>query len=159
MAAYELPVIDKQKTDSRSFVARRCGSCTACCTVLAIIELHKPARWACDHVNCQGCGIYEDRPSSCREFNCAWLRNEIPGDTSRDESLRPDRLGVMFDSFYSTATNKDRFVAFELWHGACDEPRAAALLGEVSASREVDLSYRDGTWRTIGKNGAAEIVV
>jgi Fe-S-cluster containining protein len=116
---------------------------------LAIAELKKPMRWACDHVTCDHCGIYEERPQTCRDFNCAWLSGNIPG----DESLRPDRLGVLFDFFHSMATNKARFVAFELWNGAFDEPTAAALLREIAANRELDLSYRDGTWRTIGTTG------
>jgi hypothetical protein len=26
----------------------------------------------------QGCGIYADRPASCRTFVCAWLQGELP---------------------------------------------------------------------------------
>jgi hypothetical protein len=130
----------------RREAGRVCGECTACCTVLAISELQKPARWACDHVDCSGCGIYENRPQTCRDFQCAWLRDDIPGDAS----LRPDKLGVLFDFFYSTATGGSRFVAFELWNGAFDEAPAAALLDMIAKVRQVELSYRDGTWRTIG---------
>ena len=125
---------------------RSCGNCTACCTVLAVEELQKPMRWACEHVACSGCQIYDARPHACREFNCLWLRGAISG----DESRRPDKLGMLIDCFHSTATNKLRFVAFELWNGAFDEPSGAALLAEMAATREVDLSYRNGTWRTIG---------
>jgi hypothetical protein len=150
----DVRVIDERLMNSRPADVRECGTCTACCTVLVVAELHKPARWACDHVNCRGCGIYENRPQSCRDFNCAWLRGEIPrqitGQISGDESHRPDKLGVMFDFFYSTVTKRDRLVAFELWNGAFEEAPATALLSEIAASREIDLSYRDGTWRTIG---------
>ncbi|HEY3965042.1 MAG TPA: hypothetical protein VGM05_10870 [Planctomycetaceae bacterium] len=125
---------------------RECGECAACCTVLAVHELQKPARWACDHVGCHGCGVYETRPESCREFNCLWLRGAL----NPDPALRPDKLGVMFDRFYSLAVDRDRCVAFELWNGACDNPRAADLLRRIATEREVDVSYRDGTWRTIG---------
>ncbi|HEY2251912.1 MAG TPA: hypothetical protein VGH74_12660 [Planctomycetaceae bacterium] len=157
--------------DGRPLAARECGSCTACCTVLVVAELHKPARWACDHVHCGGCGIYEIRPESCREFNCAWLRGQIPrqiageisghitGHINGDESHRPDRLGVMFDFFYSTAAKRNRLVAFELWKGAFEEAPAAALLNEIAATREIDLSYRDGTWRTIGATGSDDKTV
>src|SRR5579872_4156139 len=124
---------------------RTCGECTACCTVLAVVELHKPARWACDHVACSGCQTYETRPSACRDFHCLWLRGAVAG----DESHRPDKLGVMFDSFFSTATNETRCIAFELWNGAFDEPAVARLLAEMAESREVQLSYRNGTWQTI----------
>jgi coenzyme F420-reducing hydrogenase beta subunit len=145
-------VVDPRLMPDGPAAGRECGTCTACCTVLAIAELQKPARWACDHVHCSGCRIYADRPQPCRDFNCAWLRGAIPG----DDSLRPDRLGLLFDFFYSTATKKNRFVALELWKGAFDEAPAAALLREIAASREVELSYRDGTWRTIGTTGRVD---
>ena len=36
-----------------------------------------------------------------------------------------------------------------MWKGAFDEPRAGGILKSIATEREVDLSYRDGTWRTI----------
>lgn len=126
--------------------ARQCGACTACCTLLAVVELGKPMRWACDHVDCAGCRVYDARPQSCRQFECLWLRGEI----GVDESSRPDHLGIMFDGFTSQKTNKPRFVALEVWNGAFDEPAGSAILHEAARSREVELSYRDGSWRTVG---------
>src|SRR5690348_6121196 len=102
-------------------IGRECGGCTACCTVLAVRELDKPMRWACDHVHCAGCRIYDTRPPSCREFHCRWLR----GSVGADDALRPDRCGVMFDGFFSVTRNRLRFVAFELWDGAFDGPAVA----------------------------------
>lgn len=125
---------------------RSCGECTACCTVLAVNELQKPMRWVCRHVACDGCQIYEARPAGCREFNCLWLRGAIGG----DELQRPDRLGILFDCFHSAALGKLRFVAFELWKGAFEEPAAASLLAEIARTREIQLSYRNGSWQTIG---------
>lgn len=125
---------------------RDCGGCTACCTVLAVHELNKPARWACDHAGCDGCRAYDARPAGCRDFNCLWLRGELPADVD----IRPDRLGVIFDRFHSLTTGRDRYVAFEVCNGAFDEPRAAELLQTIATECEVELSYRDGRWRTIG---------
>lgn len=144
-----MDVVAEDRLLAESHLAgRECGECSACCTVLAVNELLKPMRWACDHVACGGCRVYEARPKSCRDFNCLWLRGAIPG----DESRRPDNLGVMFDCFHSKSTNELRFVAFELWNGAFDEPAAANLLAEIGAGREVQLAFRDGTWQTIGAN-------
>jgi hypothetical protein len=125
---------------------RSCDGCTACCTVLAVDELRKPMRWACDQLACNGCRIYDARPKGCRDFDCLWLRGEIRG----NESSRPDRLGVIFDCFRDAATDELRFVAFEVWTGAFHEPATATLIAELAATREVQLSGRDGSWRTIG---------
>jgi hypothetical protein len=116
--------------------------------VLAVHELRKPMRWACDHVSCAGCRVYDIRPQSCRDFNCQWLLGEIPG----DDSARPDTLGVLFDCYQSTATNESRLVAFEVWEGAFDDPAGAALISELASDREVQLSYRDGSWGTIERS-------
>jgi hypothetical protein len=100
-------------------------------------------------LSCRGCRIYDARPASCREFNCLWLRGAL----ASDPALRPDRLGVMFDWFHSQSAGRERCVAFELWNGAFDGPQAAELLRNIAREREIDLSFRDGTWRTIGTPG------
>ena len=93
-------VLDAHLLTDHAAPGRECGPCTACCATLAIVELNKPARRACDHLCRAGCGIYETRPASCREFHCLWLRGAIDG----DEALRPDALGVMFDFFRMSST-------------------------------------------------------
>lgn len=57
-------------------MVRNCGSCTLCCTVLAVEEIGKPPNTACLHcVEGRGCQIYESRPNRCRLFNCHFLEN------------------------------------------------------------------------------------
>lgn len=57
---------------------RSCGTCTLCCKLLAIRELEKPRGAWCPHcVPGTGCGIYADRPPSCREFHCAYLTSNM----------------------------------------------------------------------------------
>lgn len=65
---------------------RACGECTFCCKVLGIKELDKaPDAW-CPHVKIgKGCGIYENRPQSCREFSCMWVNYK-----TMPEEWRPD---------------------------------------------------------------------
>lgn len=74
---------------------RTCGGCDACCSVLNIPELNSPAfsRPSC-MAECGGCGMYDDRPSICRGFECVWLM-EDPELTGLGEEHRPDRLGVV----------------------------------------------------------------
>lgn len=72
---------------------RRCGDCTACCTVMAIDkpDIQKQAGVTCRH--CQGgCTIYETRPTLCRDYHCAWRLLPI-----LDDSWRPDRSGVFVE--------------------------------------------------------------
>jgi len=52
-------------------------------------ELAKAPGEPCVHATPAGCAIYEERPASCREFNCSWLLG------LGDLSVRPDRVGVV----------------------------------------------------------------
>lgn len=70
---------------------RKCGTCTACCVIPAVPELAKPPGFTCLHCDGKGCLIYEQRPPSCRNFECAWLQGEMP------EWMRPDKVGVMVE--------------------------------------------------------------
>ena len=59
---------------------RECGDCSLCCKVLRIPELEKPKdHWCFNFVRGRGCGIYPDRPQSCRTFHCAWLTEPTLG--------------------------------------------------------------------------------
>jgi hypothetical protein len=73
---------------------RRCGDCTACCTLMGVPDLEppKPPGVKCAHVCARGCKIYSARPSTCREFNCVWVQGGLP------KPMRPDRVGIVFTS-------------------------------------------------------------
>src|SRR5262249_6364064 len=62
----------------KRITGRECGECSACCKVLDVLELDKPAHQWCKH--CRpgrgGCLIYDRRPTICRVFACAWLIDE-----------------------------------------------------------------------------------
>jgi len=53
-------------------------------------ELDKPLNTSCVHLAPVGCGIYESRPQSCREYDCAWLHGHF-----REED-RPDKTGIVW---------------------------------------------------------------
>lgn len=56
---------------------RSCGTCTLCCRLPDIDLLDKPANAWCRHcVAGEGCSIYADRPSVCRDFLCLWMTDE-----------------------------------------------------------------------------------
>lgn len=71
---------------------RSCGTCTACCVVLAIDtpELRKAPGVACRHCTGTGCAVYESRPPVCRSHLCGWFVLTDLGD-----EWRPDRSGVL----------------------------------------------------------------
>jgi uncharacterized protein len=75
-------------------MARECGSCTACCELLEVVELKKPRGVLCQHCTIgKGCAIYETRPEVCRDYECGWLAHDyIP------DELRPDRCGFILDT-------------------------------------------------------------
>jgi hypothetical protein len=73
---------------------RVCGTCNACCKAVGVADLTppKPPHVWCPHAlrPGKGCGIYAQRPTSCRVFSCAWLVGMFP-----EESMRPDRCHVV----------------------------------------------------------------
>lgn len=74
-------------------MSRQCGECTACCSLMHVPELDKQMYVLCNHcILKRGCNIYNDRPTSCRTFECLWYKyNELP------DELRPDECGVMVE--------------------------------------------------------------
>jgi hypothetical protein len=73
---------------------RECGSCTACCTAMAIDQpdIQKEAGVTCRHCTGVACAIYDVRPSLCRDFHCGWRQLPI-----LDENWRPDLSGVFVE--------------------------------------------------------------
>ena len=72
---------------------KSCGPCGLCCKIFAVEELAKPMGVMCAHRNKDtGCGIYAERPVSCRSFECVWLMDpEMP------HRFRPDQTQVVLD--------------------------------------------------------------
>ncbi len=112
---------------------------------MAVPELRKPNRRACEHVCDHGCAAHDTRPENCRLFHCLWLRGAIEGDAI----TRPDALGVMFDQFTLRETGEAQTIAFELWPGAMDAHPARAVIEELAQQFKIALSYRDGRWSEI----------
>ena len=111
-----------------SAVIRQCGPCTACCTVMGVVELQKENYQPCRH-NCGCCAIYDRRPSMCRDWSCVWLLGFIEG----DEPARPDRLGLIFNR--ESLAGRHVLVAYEVWPRAGREPGNEELLRTMSHRR------------------------
>lgn len=97
---------------------RSCGDCTACCTILGVPDLSKEPYQTCEKVCGQGCSIYQDRPSPCREFNCLWRQGLF------EEAHRPDKLGIMFSLTGPDGKLGQIPIAWEVWDGAEDQARS-----------------------------------
>jgi hypothetical protein len=70
---------------------RQCGDCTECCFHLAVTEINKEQGEQCEHCSGIGCKIYDQRPSVCREFDCAWVASTV----FLSEGLRPKESGIL----------------------------------------------------------------
>lgn len=107
---------------------RECGGCTACCKVMGVPELSKPDFVVCGHATKKvGCGIYEKRPTSCREFNCLWAYGLLP------EGCRPDKIGIVC----VPTGDQTRMQAMEVWPGAAKGDIARVVLDSVRAKMDV----------------------
>ncbi len=68
---------------------RTCGTCMMCCKVPAIEEFAKPPGAWCRHaVAGKGCGIYAERPGSCRTFYCSWMQDDSFGPEWKPEKAK-----------------------------------------------------------------------
>ncbi len=71
--------------------ARSCGSCSLCCKVLRVDELHKPMGVWCSHFKSGvGCSIHGSHPASCNNYQCLWILSPTMPD-----AVRPDRCKVV----------------------------------------------------------------
>ena len=132
--------------------ARACDGCQACCVVLEVAELGKPAHTPCRQLLGSGCGIYEDRPDICRGFACNWAM----GDPWLPAEARPDRTGLIV-WIGRTAAGLTVFV-HHLRPGAADDPRIADALSRYRARWPVMEERADGS-RWLGLVGQEAVRV
>ena len=117
---------------------RHCGDCQACCFGLGVHEINKPMNQPCQHQCPTGCGIYNERPESCRTYQCMWLDGTVPG----DERRRPDKLGVIFDR---TCTDPRIVVCREARPGAIESEQVKYVIKWFTdRNKAVYCSYIDG---------------
>lgn len=128
---------------------RACGTCTACCTALAVTELDKAQDVECSNVRDHRCAIYDRRPVSCREFSCVWLHDSAGAIVSGE--FRPDRCGLVLDLTTKTSSALPQaFVAHELWPGASRQGDGERLICKLSRHSVVIVRGLDGNRRLLG---------
>jgi hypothetical protein len=81
-------------------MALGCDGCAACCHLLSVEEIDKPACQWCTKIvrdaNGRRCGIHEEKPYACRAFECLWLVTQSVNGKEMQPELRPDRSHVVF---------------------------------------------------------------
>jgi len=113
-------------TPERSTTPRACGGCTACCTVMAVGSIGKPAGMTCAHACDQGCAIYARRPAQCRsDFYCLWMRDR---QDLLAEEHRPDRIGIVLTDYPDERGGRNALAAREVHPGAADGVEAQRLI-------------------------------
>jgi hypothetical protein len=97
-------------------MTKTCGGCAACCETVPVKELGLGSFTRCPHqrppfdISGPGCGIYADRPYSCRSWSCAWLEADWA------DEYRPDRCGLVIDPNYDLIRVNEREVrACQIW--------------------------------------------
>lgn len=109
-----------------------CGTCTLCCKTLRVDELGKPGNSWCAHCSVgKGCEIYNDRPQSCRDFECVWLQSQRHGKLPLE--LRPDQSRVLM-----TATTDGNRLVFVV------DPSRPDAANRPAVRRLIDKLVRDG---------------
>jgi hypothetical protein len=76
-----------------------CGTCNLCCKLMRVDEVDTPRGKWCQYAKPgKGCGIYENRPTACREYECLWLQAQKKGDEKFfPADLKPNRSRVVID--------------------------------------------------------------
>lgn len=118
---------------------RTCGRCTVCCTHMQVGELHKPEGETCYLVTKEGCGAYDDRPDSCRKYECFWLMG------FGKEGHRPDRSNALL--YVEDSPKLGRVVVVtETKPNGLRNPKAQGLLKELKRSKlNLYIRKKDGT--------------
>lgn len=160
--------MDADRAPSPLVEGRECGGCTACCVALTIQEpaLSKPQGFRCRHLVAAaaggGCGIYPDRPTTCRTFHCGWRQFRWVRET-----LRPDLSGVLIRRHREQARDTGQSaqgVIFSLLgrHGLRAEGLAETVAAAVHAGVPAYLGVQGPPGHTSGvarMNEALEQVV
>jgi len=123
---------------------RECGGCNVCCTAMHVRALDKPAGTPCEHQSDAGCGIYADRPETCRVWYCMWVRD---AGQVFDDAHRPDQLNVFFTaSKVDPQTGKQTIYAHETRPDAAKSLECCRLLAMFKKVAPVEvLLYKPPT--------------
>jgi len=107
-------------------MSRECDGCTSCCTgvitftdvdandnIIVSTREHGCTKYA------KGCTIYNDRPKTCKEFDCLYIQDEgLP------EIMKPSNCGFIMHGYNATDTENSRIVLSQNTDGPDIDERA-----------------------------------
>lgn len=128
---------DREGTDDGAVACEHsCGDCHVCCIHLPIpagevSTTIKPPGAICPRLTREGCGNYDQRPATCRQFQCAWLVER-----TWPVAWRPERSGLLclredIDNGVSAA------LVYEIAPGALARPTTQPMLEQLRKSTAV----------------------
>jgi len=126
---------------------RSCGKCKVCCTIMKVEELGKPRGTTCEMLGAEGCSVYNQRPSSCRAFECLWLKG------FGSNGHRPDRSNVLVHAEDSPELG-NIIVVNETKPGGYRNTKAKQVMKKLRQSGlDLYICHADGS-RTLQGSGA-----
>lgn len=87
-------------------MARACGDCQLCCTLLPVVALKKAGGAVCRHQKLHvGCAVYRgpEMPEECSLWSCRWLIND-----DATELARPNESHYVIDVMPDYITIQDK---------------------------------------------------
>lgn len=130
---------------------RSCGECSACCTVLGVVDLEPPKPDYTRCVDCRpsgGCARYDTRPPTCAGYVCGWLHG-----WGADED-RPDKLGLILEPWNKPADGGGPgVIAREVRPGAFETRAAGKLLEPIRLRTLIYVIMEGGKRMCVGPEG------
>lgn len=125
---------------------RECGDCNLCCKFLSH-EVY--GQWVTPNNPCRFvqkcCTIYEDRPPTCRTYQCAWLQGLLP------EWMYPNLIGTIVS--VKNWTNGQYLEISE-----AGKPLTIEVLSWI-LKMDVPVKYQlYGTWNVVGPKEFKEFI-
>ena len=128
---------------------RQCGHCTACCEgwLSAVIKGNKmyPGR-PCFFLASDKCTNYEERPSTCKAYECAWKVEQ----SIFPEWMRPDLVGVIITKII--VPSRVDLIHYEVAESSGKlDVKTLNWLIQMSFERDVNILYeREGKHHAVG---------
>jgi hypothetical protein len=123
-----------------------CGSCTFCCKNIPS-HRQNPEDFELDHnYDCNklcenGCSVYENRPQSCRDYECLYTLNYFP------ELKNPFDNGIVAIPLISTYTQQKKLLVKSISNNF--DENQLSILEEWCIQHNIDLFFKDEAYSTV----------